>query len=94
MRYQGELTNEELGKVTTRLNLERQLRSMSAQEAKSAIDSVDNIMKTVKTGTEWAKIGIDTYNTFASVYNSTPDGKKKPLTVIGKGGGGDSGKKK
>lgn len=93
LKYQGELTNKELGEVTTRLNLERQLRSLSSQEAKSAIDSVDNIMKTVKTGTEWAKIGIDTYNTFVSVYNSTPDGKKKPLTVIRKGSG-DDGKKK
>lgn len=87
MKYQGELTNQELQNAFTRLNLESQLNRLSQQEMKTAMDKVDNIMKTVKTGTEWAKIGTDTYNTFAAIYNATPEGQKKPLTLVGKGDG-------
>lgn len=86
LKYQGELTNQELQNAFTRLNLESQLRNLSQREMKTAMDKVDNLMKTVKTGTEWAKIGTDTYNTFAAIYNATPEGQKKPLTLVGKGG--------
>ena len=61
---------------------------LSNTETKSAIDKVDGIMKTIKTGTEWAKIGTDTYNTFATIYNATPEGQGKPLTLVGRGDGG------
>lgn len=88
LKYQGELTNQELQNAVTRLNLESQLKSLSAREIKSATDKIDKIMKNVKTGTEWVKIGTDTYNTFASIYNATEEGKKKPLTLVGKGDGG------
>lgn len=87
LKYQGQLTNQELQNAYTRLNLESQLRGLSQREMKSAIDKVDTIMKTIKTGTEWAKIGTDTYNTIASIYNATPDGQKKPLTLVSKGDG-------
>lgn len=86
MKYQGQLTNQELQNAFTRLNLESQLRNLSEKEMKSAVDKIDGIMKTVKTGTEWAKIGTDTYNTIAAIYNATPDGQKKPLTLVGGGG--------
>lgn len=92
MKYQGELTNQELQSAVTRLNLESQLRNMSAKEMKSAMDKVDSVMKTVKTGTEWAKIGTDTYNTFAKIYNATPEGQKNPLTLVGGEGGGKKNK--
>lgn len=85
LKYQGQLTNQELQNAFTRLNLEKQLRGLSRSEIKTAVDKVDNIMKTIKTGTEWAKIGTDTYNTFAAIYNATPDGQKKPLNLVGKG---------
>lgn len=87
LKYQGELTNQELQNAFTRLSLENQLRGLSEKEMRSAVDKVDNIMKTVKTGTEWAKIGTDTYNTIAAIYNATPDGQKNPLTLVNKGGG-------
>lgn len=87
MKYQGELTNQELQQAFTRLNLESQLRNLSQKEMKSAMDKVDSVMKTLKTGTEWAKIGTDTYNTFAKIYNATPEGQKNPLTLVGEGGG-------
>lgn len=89
MRYQGLLTNQELQNAFTRLNLESQIGRLSQAEVKSSMDKIDNIMKTVKTGTEWAKIGTDTYNTIAAIYNATPEGQKKPLTLVNKGGGGD-----
>lgn len=87
MRYQGQLSNQELQNAFTRLNLESQLRNLSEKEMKSAMDKIDGIMKTVKTGTEWAKIGTDTYNTIAAIYNATPEGQKKPLTLVSGGGG-------
>nr|DAF83563.1 MAG TPA: RNA dependent RNA polymerase [Caudoviricetes sp.] len=88
LKYQGELTNQELQNAVNRLTLESNLRNLSQKETKSAIDKVDEIMKTVKTGTEWAKIGTDTYNTLAAIYNATPEGQRKPLTLVGKGDGG------
>lgn len=88
LKYQGELTNQELQNAVTRLNLESSLRGISQKETKTAIDKVDEIMQNIKTGTEWAKIGTDTYNTFASIYNATPEGQSKPLTLVGRGDGG------
>lgn len=85
LKYQGQLTNQELQNAYTRLNLESQLRNLSQREMKSAMDKVDTVMKTIKTGTEWAKIGTDTYNTIAAIYNATPDGQKKPLTLVKRG---------
>lgn len=87
MRYQGLLTNQELQSAFTRLNLESQIGRLSQAEVKSSMDKIDDIMKTIKTGTEWAKIGTDTYNTFAQIYNATPEGQKNPLMLVNKGGG-------
>lgn len=88
LKYQGELTNQELQNAVNRLTSESKLREFSQNEMKSAIDKVDEIMKFVKTGTDWAKIGTETYNTFASIYNATPEGQSKPLTLVGRGDGG------
>lgn len=85
MRYKGKISNNELQAAVTRLNLESQLEGYAAKETKTALEKFDTIMKTVKTGTEWAKIGTDTYNTFAAIYNATPDGQNKPLRLVGKG---------
>lgn len=85
LRYQGELTNQELQQAFNRINLESQLRGISERETKTAMDKIDSVMKTVKTGTEWIKIGTDTYNAIAAIYNATPDGKDKPLTIVKKG---------
>ena len=85
LKYQGELTNQELQNAVNRLTSEYKLREFSQNEMKSAIDKVDEIMKTIKTGTDWAKIGTDT---FAAIYNATPEGRNKPLTLVGRGDGG------
>lgn len=82
MAYKGILTNKELEEVTNRLRLENTLASYSAKEIKRTMDKMDSIMKDVQTITNWAKIGTDTYNTIARVYNATEEGQKKPWTLV------------
>lgn len=94
LKYRGELTNQELQNAVSRLNLEASLTKISEKEAKQMMDRIDSVMQNVKTVTNWTKIGTDTYNTIVDIYNITEEGKKNPLTKIGSGGGGDSGKKK
>lgn len=84
LKYQGELTNEELQKAYTRLNLEANIRSLSAKEKDKNKLRVDKLMKNIKTGNEWVELGTRTYNNFAAVYNATPDGRNNPLTMIKK----------
>lgn len=86
LKYRGELTNQELQNAVSRLNLEASLTKISEKEAKQAMDRIDSVMQNVKTVTNWTKIGTDTYNTIADIYNITEEGKKNPLTKIGSGG--------
>lgn len=88
LSLQGRISNQELQQAVTRLNLESQLKNLSAKEMKSAIDDIDKLMKGVKMGIEWVKIGTDTYNSLVAIYNTTKNGKDKPLPLIGQGGGG------
>lgn len=90
LKYQGELSNQELQNALTRLNLEASLTKISQKEQKATMDAIDNVMQSVKTVTNWTKIGTDAYNTLADIYNATETGKNDPLTKIG----GDGGKKK
>jgi small-conductance mechanosensitive channel len=83
MKYKGRLTNQELQAAVTRLNLEAQLSSMSQKQIKSNMDKVDDIMKTLKTVTDWTKIGTETYNQIAKIYNATPEGSKNPWPIVG-----------
>lgn len=85
MTLRGKITNQELEQAVKRLNLESQLKSLSDKEFKSNMDKIDDIMKSIKTGTEWGKIGIDTWNTIANIYNVTDEGKKKPMRTISGG---------
>lgn len=94
LKFQGDVSNEELQRAITRLNLESQLKSMSAREMQTAMDKIDVAMKNIERGTKWVQTGTNAYNTFAALYNATPDGKKKPLTLVGKGGGGNQEDKK
>lgn len=92
LQYQGELTNQELQNALTRINLESQLKGYSAKEMQRNMDRIDRIMKGVQTITNWTKIGTETYNTIARIYNSTEAGKKEPWPLV-TGGGGDNQKK-
>lgn len=82
MRYKGKLTNQELQGVVTRLNLEAQLGKLSAAEKRSKFEKMDQVVRNVKTATDWAKTGTEAYNTIAKVYNSTDEGRRRPMRII------------
>ena len=82
MKYQGELTNQELREVATRLDWESKIRDYSKKEIETAMNKMDNVMKNVQTATNWVKIGTDTWNTMVAIYNSTAEGKKNPLPTV------------
>lgn len=86
LKYKGELTNQELQNAVSRIRLENDLKSMSSAEIKTNVEKFDKIMKNVKTGTDWIRTATDAYNTLAAIYNATPEGQKKPLSYVGKGG--------
>lgn len=82
MRFKGELTNQEYKEAIDRLNYEKNLKSLSQNEMDKAIDNFDRTMKKVKTVTDWVKIGTESYNTLARLYNATDNGKENPWTLI------------
>lgn len=84
LAFNKDLTNEERQRAITRLNLEAQLNSLSAREKAEAMNAIDNAFKTIRKGTEWARIGIEANNLIADIYNNTEEGKKNPWPVIGK----------
>lgn len=92
MKYQGELTNKELAEVADRLRLERQISGYGADETKKALDKLKTLQSYTNVGSALAKDGIEIWNSFASIYNATSEGKKNPLSLIKKGEG--DGKKK
>lgn len=87
MKYQGKLTNKELGDAAERLRLEKQLTGYSEQEVKTALDTLKTIQSYSNVGSALAKDGIELWNSFASVYNATSRGKNDPLPIISKGDG-------
>lgn len=93
MKYQGRLTNQELSYAAERLRLENQLNSYSKSEVNSAYDKLKTLQSYTNVSSALARDGIDLWNSFASVYNAIDEGKKRPLTLVSKGGGGDNKKK-
>lgn len=87
MRYRGQLTNKELSDVADRLRLENQIGGYSQKEIKTGLDHLKKIQAFSNVGSALAKDGIEIYNSLAAIYNATPDGQKKPLTLVNKGGG-------
>lgn len=87
-KYYGQLTNSELRDVSDRLRLERQINGYSEQETKAALDYLKKIESYTKVGSELTKNGIELWNSFVSVYNVTENGKKNPLSFVGRGDGG------
>lgn len=83
MRYKGKLTNDELRNAVTRLNLEKQLKEYASNEVKSNMQKIDQAMKSAKQVGEWAKTGTDLYNQMARIYNSTENGRRRPMTLVG-----------
>lgn len=83
LKYQGELTIKELQDAYNRIDWENKLRGFSQKELESNMKKIDNAMKGLQTATNWVKIGTDTYNTIAKIYNATDEGKKNPFPLIG-----------
>lgn len=84
LRYKTELTNKDLQDAVSRLSLERQLASMSQSELQRGMNKINNAMRSLQTITNWTKIGTDTYNTIARIYNSTTNGgRENPWPIIG-----------
>ncbi len=88
MKYQGQLSYEELRAAYNRLDMETKLRSMSKNEIETTVQKIDNIMTTIKAANTWVSIGTDSYNSLAAIYNSTDKGRQKPLPIVKKPGGG------
>lgn len=69
-KYQGNISNAEYEVILKRLDNEAKIASLSAAEHKSRMDKMDNYARNLARVTAWAKVGIDTYNTVADVYNA------------------------
>lgn len=83
LKFRSELSNQELQNALTRIELTSRLERYSQSELKASMNKIDSVMKGIQTTTNWIKIGTDTYNTLAKIYNTTEEGKKKPLTLVG-----------
>lgn len=81
-RYSGELSKQELQDVYNRLNLEKKINEMSSTEILDNQKLVNTVLNNIKTTTEWVAVGVVSYNTLASVYNSIVQDKSKKLPVI------------
>lgn len=84
MKYKGELTNKELKDAIDRIDYERKLSEMSEKELKTLMSQADKAMNNLKLINNWGRIGTETWNLMASIYNTTEEGKKKPWPIIDK----------
>lgn len=92
IQFKGDLTQQEMQNALNRLNLERQLSSLSAAEKKSGWDKLTAISDKVGKATDFAEKGIKVYNTIAKVNNSLSDGPKMKLIGDGNKGNNKDGK--
>lgn len=95
LKYKGQWTNQELEAIAKRLNIEQQLKQVSAREIKTGMDKLEDISKVVGRLNNVTNTGINAYNTFASIYNATQNNKEgTTLPIVKNGGGGKKGGKK
>lgn len=87
LRYQGELTQKELQAVSARLKLESDIRRIADDDMDKKLKNLTRITDKVRAGKDVLLVGKDLYNIIGEIYNATPNGQKKPLTLIGRGGG-------
>lgn len=83
LKYQGELSNKELQDAATRLRLENEIKGYAKKEVQTNMQKIDKAMKNLKMVSDWTKIGTEMYNQMADAYNSTEEGRRKPLHRIG-----------
>lgn len=94
LKFQGKLTNQELQNALTRINLERQLKEISAREiaagqkkTKSTMDKMVDLGDKLNKARNTAENAINAYNTVAKINNSVSANK---LPVLD---GGESAKR-
>ena len=81
LKYKGQMTNKELMDAVQRIEWEKKLSALSAQEVKSNWDKMDNLMDKVGKVTGYVNKGVDAYNAInkaLNIFNPKED----------KGGGG------
>lgn len=80
----GMLTSKEMDDVYKRLDFERKLSSLSNNQQESNVKKLKDIANKLETGGKLVSAGIDLWNQISSAYNATPNGREKPLTLVGK----------
>lgn len=82
VKFQNELSNQELQDALRRLDLKRQLNSLSEAETpkvQTGMDRLEAAMKKAKRASDIAENGIRAYNTFAKINNTFSKNKKLPI---------------
>ena len=74
--YRKQLSNEQLSASVNRLNNEKKLKDLSAQDKKSFLDKVDAVSKKVETTGKIAKRFMSAYDAAAEVHNTFSKGNK------------------
>lgn len=83
LQFKGKLTNQELQDTVKRLSLEKQLSDYSKAERNLKIAKIDEYVKKADKAADWVKTGTKLWNQVADIYNSTEEGRKKPLKKVG-----------
>ena len=81
LKYQGDLTNNQLMDAITRIEREGRLKSMSESENKTQTmgDKLDNIFNKIDRARNWAEKGINAYNTTAKIINAISGEDDMPI---------------
>lgn len=61
LQFKGDLTNQEMQDAINRINLERQLQSISKKEMDESFNKVNDLMTKIKKGNDWVGTGIGIY---------------------------------
>ena len=93
LEYKKYFTDQELSNVVNRLRSVESLQGMSKREVETTFQKIDDIMKKTKTVSEWGDTGIKIWNQMVGIYNTTEEGKKKPMKLIKTSDGGSKKKK-
>lgn len=94
LKFKSELSTQQLEDALARIKVTSELNSYAKKDMKTFMDVLSEVSKDTKTITNVIKNGSELYNTMAKIYNSTEEGKKKPLTLIAGGGDGEQKKDK
>ena len=76
-------SDQELQRIYNRIQLERNIKNLSANEKSKGERYVDKVIKTARKTSELINVGKDVYNGVAIIYNltATKNGKS-PLPII------------